>query len=40
LCPNVIIFSGIKETLINQIPTSEDENCRESEDGEIKIEGN
>jgi len=46
-CPNVIIFSAInktetkgrnKVTLINQTPTSEDENCGESEDGETQIE--
>jgi hypothetical protein len=46
-CPNVIIFSAVnktetkgrnKVTLINQTPTSEDENCGESEDGETQIE--
>ena len=45
--PNVIIFSAINKTetkgrnivtLINQIPTSEVENCGEGEDGEIQIE--
>jgi len=43
----VIIFLAINETetkgrnivtVINQILTSEDENCGESEDGEIQIE--
>jgi hypothetical protein len=46
MCPNVIIFSAIYKTetkdrnvvnLINQMSISEDENCEESEDGEIQI---
>jgi hypothetical protein len=47
MCRNVIIFSTINKTetkgrnivtFIDQIPTSEDENCEESKDGDIQIE--